>query len=451
MERGKEKVEFELRNYRFQLSATDVDRALKGVEPGPIAKYRVRVSNTFYPPKQALAAAIKKPVSGFTTIDATRILSRLGFEVLEAVDDGGRSKTTSEALFESYLNASGLTDFEYEPTHAGTPKRPDFCVNYFGSTILFEVKQFEQRPSDFAFAGGAYDPYRAVREKIGSARKKFRDFEKVCCALVLYNNEKPLVELGWRFVYGAMLGNLGYSMPLNPDSGEADISQTVAKFQGGGKMYRYSRQGDEVDVQNRTISAIIVLRHYMVGSKRFEVSIKRKEAILGRKLELDEFWEETQRARGTALDLSLSQIGVVVHENPFARIPFPRELFRGPYDERFGGEDGRIRRIFYGNQLELLEREASETGEAPRSRVISELELMEMSLGQLRNLCTRVAENPNATAAEADGARELRTDLVMTESPSEEADWPAISGGPIRRLKRRAASFLSATKDRWDK
>lgn len=76
-----------------------------------------------------------------------------------------------------------------------------------------------------------------------AARKKFKDLERFCCCLVLYNNDKPLVELGWRFVYGAMLGNLGFSMPVNTETGIADESQTVRKFIGGGKMYRYLEGG----------------------------------------------------------------------------------------------------------------------------------------------------------------------------------------------------------------
>src|SRR5208282_1939037 len=134
--------------------------------------------------------------------------------------------------------------------------------------------------------------YRPVREKIESARKKFKDLERFCCCLVLYNNDKPLVELGWQFVYGAMLGNLGFSMPVNTETGAADESQTQRAFMGGGKMYRYlDRQ--PIATQKRTISAILVLRQYMVGANRFEIAMKRKEKQLGRKLDLLEFWDET--------------------------------------------------------------------------------------------------------------------------------------------------------------
>ena len=126
-------------------------------------------------------------------------------------------------------------------------------------------------------------------------------------------------------------------------------------------MFRYLN-GQMIAPQNQTISSIIVLRRYMVGQKRFEIAIKRKERQLGRELELPEFMVEMERASGTALDLSLSQLQVIVHENPFARAgrELPRGLFRSPYDERYGGSEGRIVRLFCGSQLAALEQEESD-------------------------------------------------------------------------------------------
>jgi hypothetical protein len=144
--------------------------------------------------------------------------------------------------------------------------------------ILFELKQFDQTAAAFNLVGGANDPYRAVREKIEAARKKFKNLERSCCCLVFYNNDKPLVEVDWQVVYGAMMGNLGFSMSVNQQTGTADESQTVRTFNGGGKIYRYL-DGRAVAPQNRTISAILVLRQYMVGAKRFEIAMKRKRAI----------------------------------------------------------------------------------------------------------------------------------------------------------------------------
>ena len=350
---------FELRGKRFELSRADVEERLKRIEPKAVTKYQVWINGKVYPPKQALAAAIGKPVANFTTMDATRILSKLGFEITGPNDEALTNKTVSERLFEAHLSASGLSDFRFEPTQDGTLKRPDYSLNVLNTEILFEVKQFDATTADFNLPGGAYDPYGPVREKIEAARKKFKDLEGFCCCLVLYNNEKPLVELGWQFIYGAMFGNWGIQMPLNTKTGIADRSQARQVFHGGGKMFRYL-DGVAIAPQNRTISAILVLHRYMVGIKRFEIAMKRKEKQLGRELELPEFWDEIERAKGSASDLSLSQFRVIVHENPYAPIQLPRELFRGSYDERYAGSEGRIVRVFCGNQLAALEEEARE-------------------------------------------------------------------------------------------
>ena len=443
---------FELRGQQFDLSRSDVEERLKHVEPKTVTKYQVRINGTAYPPKQALAAAIGKPVANFTTMDATRILSKLGFEVIGTDDEPMTNKTISERLFEAYLSAAGITDFRFEPTQDGTSKRPDYSLSVLNTEILFELKQFDQTAADFNLVGGAYDPYRAVREKIEAARKKFKDLERFCCCLVLYNNDKPLVELDWQFVYGAMLGNLGFGMPVNLQTGTADESQTTRTFNGGGKMYRYL-EGRAIAPQNRTISAILVLRQYMVGAKRFEIAMKRKENELGRKLELLEFWDEIEHARGTAMDLSLSQLRVVVHENPFARIQFPREVFRGPYDERYAGSEGRIERVFCGNQLAALEEEAREAGTAG-GRAPTKEELERMHFSKLDKLCRRVAENPHASSVEADQARGLRTEM-LSDRFKKIGESPALSGKTVGQtqtesLRRRVADFLAATSELWD-
>jgi hypothetical protein len=352
---------FELRGKRFELSRADVEDRLKHVAPKTVTKYQVRINGTAYLPKQALAAAIGKPVANFTTMDATRILTKLGFEITGPNDEMLTNKTISEQLFEAYLSASGLTDFQFEPPQDGTSRRPDYCLSVLNADILFELKQFDPDADDFNLSGGWFDPYAPIRSKIEAARKKFKDLEDKCCCLVLHNNGKPLVYLDWQHIYGAMFGNLGIQMPVDTKTGIGNPSQTKQVFSGDGKMFRYLN-GQIIASQNQTISSIIVLRRYLVGQKRFEIAIKRKERQLGRELELPEFMAEMERASGTALDLSLSQLQVVVHENPFARAgrELSRALFRGPYDERYGGSEGRIVRLFCGSQLAALEHEESD-------------------------------------------------------------------------------------------
>ena len=199
----------------------------------------------------------------------------------------------------------------------------------------------------------------------------------------------------------------------------------------------------------------IVLRRYMVGAKRFEIAMKHKENELGRKLELLEFWDETERARGTALDLSLSQLRVVVHENPFSRIQLPSELFRGPYDERYAGSEGRIVRVFCGNQLASLEEESREaelaggTGKLPTKD-----ELERMHFAKLDKLCRKVTENPHANSLEADQARSFRAEMLSVIFKNAD-DSPAVEGNTVGEaqtdaLKHRVADFLVATSPLWD-
>lgn len=161
--------------------------------------------------------------------------------------------------------------------------------------------------------------------------------------------------------------------------------------------------------------------------------MKRKENELGRKLELSEFWDETERAKGTALDLSLSQLRVVVLENPFARIQLPRKLFRGPYDERYAGSEGRIVRVFCGDQLAELEEEAREAELAggPVNPPTKE-ELEQMHFSKLDKLCRRIAGNPHASSVEADQARSLITEmLTLSFTFRDMKNSPALGGKTV--------------------
>lgn len=121
----------------------------------------------------------------------------------------------------------------------------------------------------------------------------------------------------------------------------------------GGKMHR-ERQGTPIAPQNQTISAIVVLQQFPIGERRFKAEIRRREEHAGRKLELDELCREVEQAEGTDRDHSLRQRRVVVHENPYARMAMPPELFRGSYDERYGGRDGRIQLLYQGDEIVML-------------------------------------------------------------------------------------------------
>jgi hypothetical protein len=250
-------------------------------------------------------------------------------------------------------------EFEFEPQISNASARPDFVLktNFNGppSRVLFEVKEFQPTPADFKLGYGFYDPYGAIRDKIQEARKKFRDLKEYPCVLVLYNAGRPLVDLRWEFIYGAMLGNLGYSIPFDKTAGRlVDRAVLSPVFTKGGEMHR-EKNGQVIETQNTTISAILVIQLLPVGKRRFEIETAKKAQKLGRQLGYEEYIQLVDSSRGTERDISLRQLRSVTCLNPYSRIPFPDSLFRGPCDECYGEVSGELQRIYVGHQLKEIE------------------------------------------------------------------------------------------------
>jgi len=355
---------FKLRGRHFELDPADVEARLRKVEPKPLAKYQVRIAGQAYPPKQVLSVAIGQPLVNFTTMDAARILKKIGFDVTGLDTESRPPRTVGEELFESYLERAGLTDFQFEASQEGSQRTPDYSVDFLGQRILFEVKQFDPTAGSIGPRVGAFDPYGPIREKIEAARKQFKDLRTFSCNLVLFNNGRIPLDLDHRIVFAAMLGNMGLDIPVNTEAGVGDMSRAKRTFQGGGKMLWYEG-GQAVKPKNTTISSIVVLRQFRFGQRRFQIALKRKEAILGRTLDIDEFMEEIERARGSEMDLSVAVPRLIIHENPVARIPLPDTLFLGPLDERYALRENRIVRVFRGEKLAELEREEKDAAPAP--------------------------------------------------------------------------------------
>jgi len=61
------------------LSGDDVIRSMRGLEPGTIREHFVVIDDKLIPPKQALAQVTGWDRQTSTTMEATRVLSRLGF------------------------------------------------------------------------------------------------------------------------------------------------------------------------------------------------------------------------------------------------------------------------------------------------------------------------------------------------------------------------------------
>jgi len=263
-------------------------------------------------------------------------------------------KNKSEMLLEGYLRSAGYTDFDFEPEIPGTTRRPDYRLRWGGTEVLLEVKEFRAEPDDLRAGGGFFDPYTPLREKINAARDKFKRLKQYCCCLVLYNVDKPLILLDWQHIYGAMLGNVGWSVPINvPGHPAPENAEISSIFMSGGRMHR-ERAGVPFAPQNQTISAIIVLGRVPAGERLFDADMRQRETQQGRRFELEEFVQELELVKQTPRDMRHRPLRVVVHDNPYARLPLPPDLFRGPWDERYGGLDGRVQQLFQGNEIAAL-------------------------------------------------------------------------------------------------
>ncbi|MFD6639848.1 hypothetical protein ACFWDN_28995 [Micromonospora chalcea] len=63
----------------MELDKESVIRKMRGKEPEPIREHLVEMLETVYPPKQVLATVTGWDRTSFTTMEAQRVLSKVGF------------------------------------------------------------------------------------------------------------------------------------------------------------------------------------------------------------------------------------------------------------------------------------------------------------------------------------------------------------------------------------
>jgi hypothetical protein len=252
--------------------------------------------------------------------------------------------TEGEKLFERYLASQNLS-FEFEKEHAGKSKRPDYSIVWNGKPVLLDVKDFDA-PENVPRGFGAFDPYPRIREKIEQGREKFKQFKEVCCAVVLCNLGNPFVSLeDSHIMLGAMYGDSGFTFPVNLNTGVGDAKKLKRAFLDNGKMIRPKW----AKPQNTTIAALVALSsiqpHYVLLIEKIredrDKNIEDCQALLERTI--------------PNYDPNLSVPRVIVWHNAVARMPFPSDLFCGPYDSHVGivkDEKGAFQRVtFRGSQL----------------------------------------------------------------------------------------------------
>jgi hypothetical protein len=331
-----------LNGVNHEIDSEKITRLAARLEPKGIDKYWVKIQGRKLPPKQVVSELLNVPLVDFTTMDATRILGAVGFQVHSAEDKPEPVRVQSDALLQEYLRSHGLTDVEVDPVIENSSSRPNYRLRADRFELLVDVEELSTKPPDGRIRGGAYNPYGPIREKISAARRKFKDLEGHCCCLILENQERPRIGFDWQIIMGAMLSDLGLRFPADQSQGEAIKHSAVPPEQ-------------------TIISAIIVVERYPIGEKRFRLFVYEREQELGRELGVGEYLEAIQQSAGTERDLSLSRVRVRVHENPQAKVPLDRRLFQGPFDERYGMADGpeRLGQVYIGPAVADFEKLSS--------------------------------------------------------------------------------------------
>lgn len=235
------------------------------------------------------------------------------------------ARTIGEQRFEQYLETMRY-EFEYERAFPGKSKRPDYTITRNG-IVLFDVKDADPTllPSGFS----QYDPHKGAIRRINSGCEKFKEFKEFPCCIVLQNNgsmhddiENPAIMLG------AMYGKIGFKVPIYVGEGRPTQPALAVEpaFLGGAQFQ---------PAKNTRISAVISLRE--IRGTGFANAVY---APIQRDVAEDETDEPHQ--------------GVIVWENVHAAMPLPRDLFDGPFDERWGLDGTDVACIFCGSELAAL-------------------------------------------------------------------------------------------------
>ncbi len=238
-----------LNGVNYEIDSEKITRLASRLEPKAIDKYWVKIQGRRFSPKQVVSELLKVPLVDFTTMDATRILGAVGFEVHSANDKPEPVRTPSDALLQEYLRSHGLTDVEVEPVIENSSSRPDYRLHADGAEVLLDVEDFASKLEDSRVRGGAPNPYGPIREKLNAARRKFKDMEGHCCCLVLRTRtSRGLTSAGRSLWVRCSVTSPSLLWPRRLDP--ADPLRTLAGHSGRGSDRQKSGAG-KCDHQRR--------------------------------------------------------------------------------------------------------------------------------------------------------------------------------------------------------
>ncbi len=241
-----------------------------------------------------------------------------------------QEKSRAEAVFEEYLARHGIT-WEYE-TLPGQ-RKPDYLIPYAKGKCIVEVKEIEDPDP---WPERSFEPDRPVRAKIRAARKQLKEYKHLPCGLAVYSESmfaphEPGILLAAAFGPGYQQAGCDYSK-LDPKP----------------PCYRFFKQSELPEERhfladallspaaNTTFSALIMVERYQLRELDLEVWKRRYLQQEAGKPIVNQFDLAAELAPTLGQSLRFGgTVRVIVMENRHRRLPFPKDLFRGPFDQRW--------------------------------------------------------------------------------------------------------------------
>ena len=237
-------------------------------------------------------------------------------------------RTRGEEVFAEYLDSLGMK-FTYEPSIGQS--HPDFLVHAPKGDVLCEVKDFELNDEDRAELNAALAghsafgsrevPFGRIRRRIRRASEKCREFKGRYPCLVVLFDASAMVHLIDLTVLAAMYGNARISMAVDVNgSSEAEPSTVFARES------RYLTRD-----ANTTVSAVAILEYVTPKQRLLEEALSAQrfadssDAITAKLKFIYDFSESHPEVFDRVPRL-------LVFQNIFAAMPWPREALNGPHD-----------------------------------------------------------------------------------------------------------------------
>ena len=153
-------------------------------------------------------------------------------------------------------------------------------------------------------------------------------------------------------------------MFADPVSGKAREVSFWDASQGG-----YSLDAETLTPRNKYLSAIIVIEKFPLGTfltdGKWEKMLDLEVANLGRALTDEETYHLITRFMAENPDHGKTIMRALVFEHPHADHQLPRDIFTGPYDERFGRDGDHMVPVFVGSELQKLKDAGVYPGTSP--------------------------------------------------------------------------------------